>query len=337
MAYRSLREFLDRLEGAGELVRVKERVDPFLEMAALADRAAKQGGPRAPLREPRLGRLPRRDEPVRHAAPHELGALDRRLRGPRAGAAGPPPPGAAPVLLGQAQDAAEAREARLDGAEAGLLRRLAGGGGPRARPPEAPGAHHLAARRRALRHAPPGHHPRSRDRDPQRRDVPAPGPRAAPPRDALAAPQDRDRPLPRLQEEGRAHARRHRPRRRPGAHLLRLRAAPAQRRRVPLRRLPPRRGGPDGEGRRDRARRPRRRRPRHRGLRRHVGAARPRRPLRRPHRLLLPRRRLPRPRRRGGDAPPRSDLPGDGGRAAAGRGPVAREGDGAALPARCSS
>ncbi|MGC4000333.1 MAG: menaquinone biosynthesis decarboxylase [Anaeromyxobacter sp.] len=45
MGYRSLREFLDRLEQAGELVRVKDPVDPVLEMAALADRAAKQGGP----------------------------------------------------------------------------------------------------------------------------------------------------------------------------------------------------------------------------------------------------------------------------------------------------
>jgi 4-hydroxy-3-polyprenylbenzoate decarboxylase len=45
MAYRSLREFLDRLESAGELVRVAEPVDTFLEMAVLADRAAKQGGP----------------------------------------------------------------------------------------------------------------------------------------------------------------------------------------------------------------------------------------------------------------------------------------------------
>jgi len=45
MAYRSLRHFLERLERAGELVRVSEPVDPVLEMAALADRAAKQGGP----------------------------------------------------------------------------------------------------------------------------------------------------------------------------------------------------------------------------------------------------------------------------------------------------
>ncbi|HET6414211.1 MAG TPA: menaquinone biosynthesis decarboxylase [Anaeromyxobacter sp.] len=45
MAYRSLREFLDRLERAGDLVRVRDPVDPVLEMAALADRAAKQSGP----------------------------------------------------------------------------------------------------------------------------------------------------------------------------------------------------------------------------------------------------------------------------------------------------
>ena len=45
MAYRSLREFLDRLERAGELVRVQEPVALELEAAALADRAAKSGGP----------------------------------------------------------------------------------------------------------------------------------------------------------------------------------------------------------------------------------------------------------------------------------------------------
>jgi 4-hydroxy-3-polyprenylbenzoate decarboxylase len=45
MAYRSLRDFLEKLERAGELVRVREPVDPVLEMAALADRAAKEGGP----------------------------------------------------------------------------------------------------------------------------------------------------------------------------------------------------------------------------------------------------------------------------------------------------
>src|SRR5512142_2018853 len=58
MAYRSLREFLDRLERAGELVRVAERVDPVLEMAALADRAAKQEGPALLFQDPACGRLP---------------------------------------------------------------------------------------------------------------------------------------------------------------------------------------------------------------------------------------------------------------------------------------
>jgi 4-hydroxy-3-polyprenylbenzoate decarboxylase len=58
MAYRSLRAFLDRLEKAGELVRVREPVDPVLEMAALADRAAKQGGPAFLFESPRSGKLP---------------------------------------------------------------------------------------------------------------------------------------------------------------------------------------------------------------------------------------------------------------------------------------
>jgi 4-hydroxy-3-polyprenylbenzoate decarboxylase len=58
MAYRSLAEFLDRLEKAGELVRVKEKVDPVLEMAAIADRAAKQGGPAFLFENPASGAFP---------------------------------------------------------------------------------------------------------------------------------------------------------------------------------------------------------------------------------------------------------------------------------------
>src|SRR6476619_2257949 len=54
MAYRSLRHFLERLEAAGELVRVKEPVDPRLEMAALADRAGKQGGPALLFESPKV-------------------------------------------------------------------------------------------------------------------------------------------------------------------------------------------------------------------------------------------------------------------------------------------
>ena len=58
MAYRSLRQFLERLEQAGELVRVREPVDPVLEMAALADRAAKQGGPALLFERPKSGDFP---------------------------------------------------------------------------------------------------------------------------------------------------------------------------------------------------------------------------------------------------------------------------------------
>jgi 4-hydroxy-3-polyprenylbenzoate decarboxylase len=58
MAFRSLREFLDRLERAGELVRVRDRVDLELDMAAMADRAAKQGGPALLFEKPSGGELP---------------------------------------------------------------------------------------------------------------------------------------------------------------------------------------------------------------------------------------------------------------------------------------
>ncbi|HYG66650.1 MAG TPA: menaquinone biosynthesis decarboxylase [Anaeromyxobacteraceae bacterium] len=58
MAYRSLRAFLDRLDRAGELVRVEEAVDPVLEMAALADRAAKQEGPALLFTRPKTGAFP---------------------------------------------------------------------------------------------------------------------------------------------------------------------------------------------------------------------------------------------------------------------------------------
>jgi 4-hydroxy-3-polyprenylbenzoate decarboxylase len=56
MAYRSLREFLDRLEGAGELLRIRDPVSVDVEMAALADRAAKQGGPALLFESPKDAR-----------------------------------------------------------------------------------------------------------------------------------------------------------------------------------------------------------------------------------------------------------------------------------------
>ena len=45
MAYRSLREFLVKLEAAGELVRVTEPVSSHLEMTEIQRRLLKGGGP----------------------------------------------------------------------------------------------------------------------------------------------------------------------------------------------------------------------------------------------------------------------------------------------------
>ena len=45
MAYRSLRDFMARLEATGELVRVKEPVSTVLEMTEIQTRLLAQGGP----------------------------------------------------------------------------------------------------------------------------------------------------------------------------------------------------------------------------------------------------------------------------------------------------
>jgi len=45
LAYRDLREFIDRLESEGELRRIKVPVDPELEIAEITDRVSKQFGP----------------------------------------------------------------------------------------------------------------------------------------------------------------------------------------------------------------------------------------------------------------------------------------------------
>jgi len=45
VAYRDLSAFLQALEAQGELVRVRSRVSPVLEISEIADRAVKRGGP----------------------------------------------------------------------------------------------------------------------------------------------------------------------------------------------------------------------------------------------------------------------------------------------------
>ncbi|RYE20186.1 MAG: menaquinone biosynthesis decarboxylase, partial [Sphingobacteriaceae bacterium] len=45
MAYKNLQHFIDTLEKAGELVRIKEKIDPKLEITEITDRVSKQYGP----------------------------------------------------------------------------------------------------------------------------------------------------------------------------------------------------------------------------------------------------------------------------------------------------
>src|SRR5437667_12223009 len=45
MAYKNLTDFLKALEAQGELVRIAREVSPVLEIAEIADRAVKGGGP----------------------------------------------------------------------------------------------------------------------------------------------------------------------------------------------------------------------------------------------------------------------------------------------------
>ena len=52
MSYRSLRDFLARLEKDGELVRVKEPVSTVLEMTEIQTRLIAQGGPAVIFEKP---------------------------------------------------------------------------------------------------------------------------------------------------------------------------------------------------------------------------------------------------------------------------------------------
>ena len=54
MPYRSLRDFLARLENDGELIRVKEPVSTVLEMTEIQTRLIAQGGPAVIFEKPLL-------------------------------------------------------------------------------------------------------------------------------------------------------------------------------------------------------------------------------------------------------------------------------------------
>ena len=58
MKFRDLREFLDMLEANGDLVRIKEEIDPNLEMTEIADRTLRGGGPALLFENPKGYNVP---------------------------------------------------------------------------------------------------------------------------------------------------------------------------------------------------------------------------------------------------------------------------------------
>jgi hypothetical protein len=96
----------------------------------------------------------------------------------------------------------------------------------------------LAAGRRAVHHDAARHHPRSGERQDQRRHVPDAGLRPRDDRHALAEAQGRRGPGARLRARRAPHGGRGRDRLRPGDRLLRDLAAAARRVGAPLRRVP---------------------------------------------------------------------------------------------------
>ena len=290
----------------------------------------------APLRERQGLAAAAPHQPVRHRAADvprvRRRPARRRRREARGGARADPAAGAR-------RQGAEARHAQVDrrlGAEDRLQGGLPGDRPDRRRRRPRPPADHalLAARPRAVHHAAGGHHARPRDRRPERRHVPHAEGRPALDVHALADPQGR----PRRPARGarRAHPGRRRARARPRHGVLGERAAPEARRRADGRRLPQGlgRAARAVQDRRPRGARERGDRPRGLGRReRHRDGG----PVRRPHRLLHAARGVPALPHLGDHDAPRRDLPLDRRRQAAGRGRVAREGDGADLPARRSA
>ncbi len=58
MKYRDLRDFINLLEKRGQLKRIKQAVDPFLEMTEICDRTLRAGGPALLFENPRGSNIP---------------------------------------------------------------------------------------------------------------------------------------------------------------------------------------------------------------------------------------------------------------------------------------
>ena len=57
MAYKDLREFVKRLEAAGELKRISAEVDPVLEVTEITQRVTRAGGPALLFERPKGSRI----------------------------------------------------------------------------------------------------------------------------------------------------------------------------------------------------------------------------------------------------------------------------------------
>ncbi len=58
MKYRDLRDFIDQLEQLGELKRIKQEVDPYLEITEISDRVLRKGGPALLFENPKGSNIP---------------------------------------------------------------------------------------------------------------------------------------------------------------------------------------------------------------------------------------------------------------------------------------
>ena len=153
VSFRDLRDWIDALRRAGELVEIDAPVDPHLEITEIADRTMKAGGPALLFRNVRGHAHAAADQPVRHRAAHVPGA--RRGAARRRRASGSPsvmdlqPPQG---LVAKVRALGRLRVLAASPAKVVRERAVPGGLDRRARPRPAADPHLLARRRRAVHH-----------------------------------------------------------------------------------------------------------------------------------------------------------------------------------------
>ena len=113
VAYKDLREFIARLEKAGELKRISAEVDPVLEITEITHRVTRAGGPALLFERPKGSRVPLLINMLGSERRMQSGAGSRRVRRSRRAHSRVPGHAVAAGPARQNQDAAEARGAGL--------------------------------------------------------------------------------------------------------------------------------------------------------------------------------------------------------------------------------